>query len=175
MFQVYTAFVSFWAKTKGCTLIASMTANWSSKEGSALCLPPLVYIITPFSYHSLTRNVLSLPDSVGSNSERGWALALIRLSTLLHCVFLHESTFLMLLFFHPRSPSLVFFFLFVLCCRWDCQHFGGRHLWQGDAVHWPSQVCELSVSGCLSSSLGNCCFLSNKKQKPLRACFGLWY
>lgn len=110
MFQVYTAFVSFWAKTKGCTLIASMTANWSSKEGSALCLPPLVYIITPFSYHSLTRNVLSLPDSVGSNSERGWALALIRLSTLLHCVFLHESTFLMLLFFHPRSPSLVFFF-----------------------------------------------------------------
>lgn len=111
MFQVYTAFVSFWAKTKGCTLIASMTANWSSKEGSALCLPPLVYIITPFSYHSLTRNVLSLPDSVGSNSERGWALALIRLSTLLHCVFLHQSTFLMLLFFPPALPLLFFFSL----------------------------------------------------------------
>uniref|UniRef100_A0A669E293 dual-specificity kinase n=1 Tax=Oreochromis niloticus TaxID=8128 RepID=A0A669E293_ORENI len=110
MFEVYSAFVSFWAKTKGCALIASMTANWSSKEGSALCLPPLFYIIAPFSYHSFTRNVLSLPDSVGSNSERGWALVLIRLSTLLHCVFLHQSRFLMLLFFSPPLSLSCFFF-----------------------------------------------------------------
>lgn len=119
-----------------------------------------------FSYRDrLHQSVLSLPDWIGSHLKRGWALALIRLSTLLHYVLLLKSACLILLFF--LSPlSLSFPCLSVLCCRWDCQHFGGRHLREGDAVHWPSQVC---VKQCVKMKK------QNKSCPSLRAQFTEMY
>lgn len=126
----------------------SMTPNWSSKEGSALHLPPYCLHMYHSAMYSITLDYPKVFQTCQIEQaaiwKRGWALELIRLSTLLHDVFLLMSTCLMLLFF-LSPPSLSLPCLSVLCYRWDCQHFGGRHLREGDAVHWPSQVC---VSWC---------------------------
>lgn len=140
--------VTFWKDVP----LFLMAANWSSKEGSTLHLPPPTPPYFLHVYHSDIHSIIvdyllsvsSLPDWIGSHLKRGWALELIRLSTLLHYVVLLKSTCLMLLFFLSPLPlsffSLCVVFQMRLSARWGKAPLGGW--WSALTT---AGVCQLTL------------------------------